>query len=77
VLFVDDDSATREGYTAHLASLGFDVMSAATGWQALALASTGAPNVSVLDLGLRDIDEWEVARLLKAAHRPSRFRSSR
>jgi hypothetical protein len=31
VLFVDDDSATREGSTAHLVSLGFDVMQAAKG----------------------------------------------
>ena len=31
------------------------------------LARTGAPNVIVLDLGLPDIDGWEVARRLKAA----------
>ena len=69
VLFVDDDSATREGYTAYLASSGYDVMPAATGWQALTLASTWAPNVIVLDLGLPDIDGWEVARQLKASPR--------
>ena len=56
VLFVDDDSATREGYMAYLASCGFDVMPAATGGQALVLASTWAPHVIVLDLGLPDID---------------------
>jgi CheY-like chemotaxis protein len=69
VLFVDDDSATREGYTAHLTISGYDVMPAATGLQALTLASTWAPNVIVLDLGLPDIDGWEVARQLKAAAR--------
>jgi CheY-like chemotaxis protein len=69
VLFVDDDSATREGYVAHLASCGYDVMPAATGTQALVLASTWAPNVIVLDLGLPDVDGWEVARQLKAALR--------
>jgi len=67
VLFVDDDSATRTGYIAYLANFGYDVMPAATGQQALALASTWAPHVIVLDLGLPDVDGWEVARQLKAA----------
>ena len=65
VLFVDDDTATREGYTAHLTGLGYTVMPAASGGQALNLASTWAPDVIVLDLGLPDIDGWEVARQLK------------
>jgi CheY-like chemotaxis protein len=67
VLFVEDDSATREGYATHLTSLGYVVMPTATGGQALALANTWAPDVIVLDLGLPDIDGWEVARQLKAA----------
>jgi CheY-like chemotaxis protein len=66
VLFVEDDLATREGYIAHLASVGYDVMPAATGLEALTLASTWMPEVIVLDLGLPDIDGWEVARQLKA-----------
>jgi CheY-like chemotaxis protein len=69
VLFVDDDSATRKGYIAYLANSGYAVMPAATGQQALALASTWAPDVIVLDLGLPDIDGWEVTRQLKAAPR--------
>jgi CheY-like chemotaxis protein len=67
VLFVDDNSATREGYTKYLANFGYDVMPVATGQEALTLASTWAPDVIVLDLGLPDIDGWEVARQLKAA----------
>ena len=65
VLFVDDDSATRAGYTKFLAHFGYQVMPAATGQEALTLASTCAPDVIVLDLGLPDIDGWEVARQLK------------
>jgi len=60
VLFVDDDSATREGYRAFLAGCGYDVMPAATGIEALSLASTSAPDVIVLDLGLPDIDGKDV-----------------
>jgi CheY-like chemotaxis protein len=69
VLFVDDDSATREGYDAYLASFGYDVTSVGTGREGLELASTWTPNVIVLDLGLPDIDGWEVARQLKAGAR--------
>jgi CheY-like chemotaxis protein len=67
VLFVDDNSATREGYTKYLAKFGYEVMPVATGQEALTLASAWAPDVIVLDLGLPDIDGWEVARQLKAA----------
>ena len=67
MLFVEDDSATREGYRTFLVGCGYDVMAAATGQEALALASTSAPDVIVLDLGLPDIDGWEVARRLKGA----------
>ena len=66
VLFVDDDSATRGGYAKYLGQLGYDVMPVATGQEALTLANTWAPDVIVLDLGLPDIDGWEVGRQLKA-----------
>ena len=66
VRFVDDNSAARVGYTKYLANVGYDVMPVATGQEALTLASTWAPDVIVLDLGLPDIDGWAVARELKA-----------
>jgi CheY-like chemotaxis protein len=65
VLFVDDDAATRAGYATHLSKLGYEVIGAEGGDQALALATTWAPDVIVLDLGLPDVDGWEVARRLK------------
>jgi two-component system, cell cycle response regulator DivK len=67
VLFVEDDPATRVGYAAHLASLGYNVQPTGTGREALAFATAWLPDVVVLDLGLPDIDGWEVARQLKAA----------
>jgi len=67
VLCVEDDSATRAGYLTYLTGRGYDVRAAATGEEALALASAWAPQVIVLDLGLPDVDGWEVARRLKAA----------
>ena len=66
VLFVDDDHAARDGYSAYLTGCGYEVLTAATGHEALTLARGRHPDVIVLDLGLPDIDGWEVARRLKA-----------
>jgi len=65
VLFIEDDPSSLGGYTAYLSGCGFDVRPAATGRQALALAASWTPDVILLDLGLPDIDGWEVARQLK------------
>ena len=67
LLLVDDDTATRDGYTSYLAGAGYDVLSAATGHEALITAATSVLDVIVLDLALPDVDGWEVARQLKAA----------
>jgi two-component system cell cycle response regulator DivK len=66
ILFVDDDRATREGYAAYLDSCGYDVTITASGQDALRRAVEQRPSVIVLDLGLKDMDGWEVARRLKA-----------
>ncbi len=67
ILFVDDDAASRSGYVAYLNAQGYDVVPAATGREALTLAATCEVDVVVLDLGLPDVDGWEIARSLKAA----------
>ena len=67
VLFIEDEQAARDGFATYLAGSGYEVLPAATGQQALALAAEWTPDVVVLDLGLPDIDGWEVARQLKAA----------
>jgi CheY-like chemotaxis protein len=66
VLFVDDDRATRDGFDAYLSGCGYGVLTVATGHEALRHASGWAPDVIVLDLGLPDLDGWEVSRRLKA-----------
>jgi CheY-like chemotaxis protein len=67
VLFVEDDTSARDGYVTYLTGCEYIVMPAETGHQALTLAFSWAPDVIVLDLGLPDIDGWEVARRLKAS----------
>ena len=65
ILYVEDDRSTREGYVAYLESRGFDVNATGSGHDALALAAQHPPSIVLLDLGLKDMDGWEVARRLK------------
>jgi DNA-binding response OmpR family regulator len=66
VLFIEDEAAARNGYVTYLTAAGYDVIPAASGNDALTLAQTLTIDVIVLDLGLPDIDGWEVARRLRA-----------
>ena len=66
LLIVDDDRNTREGYRMYLSTKGFSVRALEGGVDALAYAKASAPDLVVLDLGLPDIDGWEVARRLKS-----------
>ena len=66
LLIVDDDRNTREGYRTYLSGKGFDVRALDGGVDALEFAKSAAPDLVVLDLGLPDIDGWEVARRLKS-----------
>ena len=63
---MEDDRSTREGYVAYLETRGYAVDATGSGHDALALARQSRPAVIVLDLGLKDMDGWEVARQLKA-----------
>jgi len=65
LLIVDDDRNTREGYRLYLSGKGFDVLALDGGADALEFAKSSTPDLVVLDLGLPDIDGWEVARRLK------------
>ena len=66
LLIVDDDRHAREGYQKYLSGAGFDVEAAGGGVDALALVHSSMPDLVVLDLGLPDVDGWEVARRLKS-----------
>jgi CheY-like chemotaxis protein len=64
-MLVDDDAHSREGYEAYLSAKGFQVDAFDGGADALAFAASLRPDLIVLDLGLPDVDGWEVARRLK------------
>jgi two-component system, OmpR family, KDP operon response regulator KdpE len=65
VLAVDDDSALLRVLRIGLVSLGYDVLTAATGAQGISQAAVGAPDVVVLDLGLPDMDGLDVCQRIR------------
>ena len=66
MLVVDDNLDTADMLAAVMLSLGHDVLLAHTGAAAIAQAEQFQPEVALLDLGLPDVDGYELARSLRA-----------
>jgi CheY-like chemotaxis protein len=66
VLVIEDDQDTRDMYAALLAVNGFLVQTARTGTEGFTRACEWKPGVILTDLGLPNIDGWEVVRRLKS-----------
>ena len=66
VLVVDDEPILLRMLEVNLRMAGFEVRTAATGGAALASANGEAPDAVVLDLGLPDLQGWEVLSKLRA-----------
>lgn len=66
VLVVDDEPNIRDLLSQTLRLVGFDVVAAATGFDALAAAQAAKPGLIVLDVMLPDLDGFEVATRLRA-----------
>jgi len=66
VLIVEDEEAIRDLVSTALRFTGFNVETAATGKDALAMARSLAPDLMVLDVNLPDVDGFEVCRRLRA-----------
>jgi CheY-like chemotaxis protein len=67
VLVVEDGDDAREMLQALLTLHGHEVVTAATGAEALAAFETFDADVVLLDIGLPDMDGYEVARRLRAS----------
>ena len=65
VLVVDDEPQILRFLTVALNAAGYDTLTAATGAEALRLATTQAPDLIVLDLGLPDRNGNDVLRDLR------------
>ena len=66
ILLVDDEPEILRTLAIPLRSRGYDVAVAATGAEALRVASETSPEVVVLDLGLPDLDGVDVIQRLRA-----------
>ena len=69
VLVVDDCSDTAHVCGRMLRLAGFEVAIASGGCEALRVASEFEPYITLLDIGLADIDGFEVARRLRTEAR--------
>jgi CheY-like chemotaxis protein/anti-sigma regulatory factor (Ser/Thr protein kinase) len=67
VLIVEDNDDTRQMLHEALAFSGHDVREARDGATGIALAAESRPDVALIDIGLPDVDGYEVARRLRAA----------
>jgi CheY-like chemotaxis protein len=65
VLVVEDSPDGREGLTALLELRHFSVTSAGSGKEALAKVDEAKPDAALVDIGLPDMDGYEVARQLR------------
>jgi two-component system OmpR family response regulator len=78
ILVVDDDPRLRELLAIALQRAGFTVIAASDGQQALTHAAREAPDLVVLDVGLPELDGFEVCRRLRArADTPILFLTAR
>ncbi len=67
ILLVEDNEMNRDMLSRRLARKGFDVVIAADGEQAVAMAQSEAPALILMDISLPIFDGWEATRRLKAA----------
>ena len=65
VLVIDDDPPIRRFLKAGLGNEGYTFVEAATGQEGVTQAATRAPDLVLLDLGLPDIDGFEVVRRIR------------
>jgi CheY-like chemotaxis protein len=69
VLVVDDFADNREMYAEYLTWIGYEVIEAANGKEAVEAALKRMPDIIIMDLSLPVMDGWEATRVLKADER--------
>ncbi|MCL4839342.1 MAG: response regulator [Thermoanaerobaculia bacterium] len=72
LLVVDDEQDVREMLALVLGRRGYGVQTAADGMEALVLAQSAPPDLILLDVMMRDMDGWEVLKLLQLEERTRR-----
>ena len=68
ILLVDDNQAVRDIYREALEELGYNVILAANGEEALHVAERSVPEVALIDVHLPTLNGYQLARALRARH---------
>ena len=66
ILIVEDNADARDMLREVLAMQGHDVCEAADGAEGIVLAAQVMPEVAIIDIGLPDVDGYEVARRIRS-----------
>ena len=66
ILLVEDNEMNRDMLSRRLIRSGYEVALAVDGAQGVALASSEAPDVVLMDMSLPVLDGWEATRRLKS-----------
>jgi two-component system cell cycle response regulator DivK len=66
ILYIDDTENNRILVKRRLEKSGYQVLTAESAKQGLALAESGRPDLILMDMGMPDLDGWSATRLLKA-----------
>ena len=64
ILLVEDNEDNRIIYTTVLRHVGYDVIEAVDGVEAIALARSARPDLILMDISIPEIDGWEATRIL-------------
>ena len=65
ILLVEDDAVNRDVLARYLTLVGYTVITAVNGVQALDLAQAQLPNIILMDMRLPLMDGWQATRELK------------
>lgn len=66
ILLVEDDAVNREMLARYMALMGYDVLTAINGIQAVDIAQGQYPDIILMDMRLPLMDGWQATRKLKA-----------
>jgi len=66
ILLIEDNEMNRDMLSSRLEKNGYSVITAIDGSQGHSMAILESPELILMDIGLPDMDGWEVTRLLKA-----------
>jgi CheY-like chemotaxis protein len=66
ILYIDDTENNRILVSRRLEKRGYDVLTAVSAEEGLALARQKMPDLILMDMGMPDVDGWTATRQLKA-----------